>query len=449
MAAAAARSPRASTSGLRLPAAQWDKTKTPSSTPLREFLLGYVRPAPARDARGDGAHPADRLRQRRRADARPGRGARHGARGARRARRRPPAAHAAARRRGTARRRRSPASRARRSPPPASGCWPRRCRSARWAETARLDWTLFWAAMLASLVAALLVALVPGVPVARRPAGALATRARAASHRGGRLEGGLVVAQLALAVLLAAGRGAAGAQRREPARDRPRRRADGIAVARRHDAGAAHMATSAAARCSTVLPRSRRCPACSRRRGAEAAAARRRRQLGHQHRRQARLGNATTASASSRRRTSRRWASAVDARPRLRSRRTARAASASSWINEALAKKYFPGENPIGRAADLRRAGRAPSTIVGIVEDVAEGDLTDGPVPARYMLYRAGAALRQPGVARPRARESHDAGGRSLRRRADGVQRVAPQLAVQETTTMRRIFDRAVGPARR
>ena len=77
------------------------------------------------------------------------------------------------------------------------------------AETARLDWTIFWTAMVVALPAAALVATVPGLALWR---GSLqstmaTTRTGGISTRGGRLEGGLVVAQIALAVLLSAGAG--------------------------------------------------------------------------------------------------------------------------------------------------------------------------------------------------------------------------------------------------
>jgi putative ABC transport system permease protein len=77
------------------------------------------------------------------------------------------------------------------------------------AETATLDWTVFWAAMLVALPAAALIAMVPGLALWRGSLQATmaATRTGGISARGGRLEGGLVVAQIALAVLLSAGAG--------------------------------------------------------------------------------------------------------------------------------------------------------------------------------------------------------------------------------------------------
>ena len=64
--------------------------------------------------------------------------------------------------------------------------------------------------MLAALIAAVLIAIVPGLALWRGSslqATMATTRTGGIAGRGGRLEGGLVAAQMALAVLLAAGAG--------------------------------------------------------------------------------------------------------------------------------------------------------------------------------------------------------------------------------------------------
>ena len=54
-------------------------------------------------------------------------------------------------------------------------------------------------------------------------------------------------------------------------------------------------------------------------------------------------------------------------------------------INEALARKYFPGEDPIGkRVGDDGLTPESMRTIVGVVENVREGPLDEEIWPAEY-----------------------------------------------------------------
>ena len=114
-------------------------------------------------------------------------------------------------------------------------------------------------------------------------------------------------------------------------------------------------------------------------------------------------------------------------------------------INEELAKRYFPGENPIGRI--VGGGYGVPQRIIGVVANVAEGALTDKPEPARYYLagtvswFSPNASL----VIRT-ARPGEAAAILDAARRT--IQRVAPSFAIQSTSTMQRVMDTAVGPAR-
>ncbi|MGH7577578.1 MAG: ABC transporter permease, partial [Longimicrobiales bacterium] len=116
-------------------------------------------------------------------------------------------------------------------------------------------------------------------------------------------------------------------------------------------------------------------------------------------------------------------------------------------INEALAEEYFAGTNPIGqRIGDFSRSGKLP-LVVGVVANAAESRLTDPPEPVRYTPVSQMAwvddALSLVFQAAPGADPAIvlDAARRT-------VPRVAPGVAVQGTTTMRRVLDAAVGPAR-
>src|SRR5262249_53207367 len=77
------------------------------------------------------------------------------------------------------------------------------------AETTSLDWTVLAMSLLVAMAAASAIAILPAAALGRsnpQPTTA-AARAGAISGRGGRLEGALVVAQIAVAVLLACGAG--------------------------------------------------------------------------------------------------------------------------------------------------------------------------------------------------------------------------------------------------
>lgn len=113
-------------------------------------------------------------------------------------------------------------------------------------------------------------------------------------------------------------------------------------------------------------------------------------------------------------------------------------------VNEALAKQYFPDQNPIGRR--ILGGFNVPQRIVGVVSNVSEGRLTDEKEPVRYYLQQqvqwgnsAAIVLK---MQRPQDAEAILDDARRT------VNRVSPDFAVQETTTMERVFDFAVGPAR-
>ncbi len=113
-------------------------------------------------------------------------------------------------------------------------------------------------------------------------------------------------------------------------------------------------------------------------------------------------------------------------------------------INDALARKYFPGADPIGKVIG---DGEESWRIVGVVANAVERSLTDAAVPVRYVAYgqkqwidaAQSLVLRAaPGVDETALLEAA--------RRAIG--RIAPGVAVQQTTTMTRVRDTAIGPAR-
>jgi putative ABC transport system permease protein len=113
-------------------------------------------------------------------------------------------------------------------------------------------------------------------------------------------------------------------------------------------------------------------------------------------------------------------------------------------INEALAAKYFPGEEPLGRRLQTFDGFER---IVGVVENVAEGDLVDEAAPARYMLAEQIPYTPDSWTLVLRTARAEDAIG-LLEPARRVVQRIAPGIAVRETTTLEQVLDKAVGPAR-
>jgi putative ABC transport system permease protein len=115
-------------------------------------------------------------------------------------------------------------------------------------------------------------------------------------------------------------------------------------------------------------------------------------------------------------------------------------------INEAMANKYFAGEDPLGRVLQTG-FGERGERIVGVVDNVAEANLTDAPAPARYMLYE-----QVPGAILPdttfviRATSVGEVPG-LIQGARTALAREAPQVAVHRVTTMQAVFDEAVGPA--
>ena len=60
-------------------------------------------------------------------------------------------------------------------------------------------------------------------------------------------------------------------------------------------------------------------------------------------------------------------------------------------INQALASKYFPGEDPLGKQiGDNRLTPKSLAEVVGIIEDIREGALDDETWPAIYYPFNQG-----------------------------------------------------------
>jgi predicted permease len=312
------------------------------------------------------------------------------------------------------------------------------------ADTATLDWTVFIASVAASLAAAVIVAIVPALALWRGSSlqsTMATTRTGGISGRGGGLESGLVVAQMALAVLLAAGAGllirsVANLRSIDPGLD-PR----GLVVA------------------DATMP--------TRLTGAE-----RRRAINDMIPALAALPGVSSVAAAQKvplRGSGDNWGITIEGKPDLAVSTTAFRMVTRDYfktmgmpiragrdfdpsdrdgsdrvviINEALAVKYFPGENPIGRV--IQTFDENGERIVGVVGNAAEAALTDAPVPARYMLYEHVPPVWQQVtfVVRTGSEERTAALADAVR---STIQRNSSHLAVQEMATMQSVFDRAMG----
>ncbi len=320
-----------------------------------------------------------------------------------------------------------------------------------WGERASLDWTLFAAAMGIALLAALAIALFPVLALRRADLRGALSRARTGGTSGGRvgLQSGLVIGEVALAVLLAAGaallvRSVSRLYDIDPGFET--RGAAVLDLALAADMQSAQRQATLRA----LVDEMGRLP------GVKSAAAAPKLPLrgsgnntGITIPGQPGLEEATTYF---------RFASVGYLETmgiELRAGRTfstadrptsaADTAELDVVINEALARKYFAGVDPVGRYTG--GGFGPPERIIGVVADAAEGILTEEAKPARYYLQDQidwvmdgqSIVLR---MERPGDEEA------ILDQAREAVQRVAPGVAVQEATTLESVFAKAVGPAR-
>ena len=317
-----------------------------------------------------------------------------------------------------------------------------------WAENASFGWSIFGVALAVALVAVLLVVVAPAVVLWRGSLRDALSRARTGGiqGRGGRLEHGLVIAEVALAMLIVSGAALLVRSVRNLYAIDPGLRAAGVAVI-------------------DVVPSDQSSSAQRRTAMEDAATA------------VAALPGVRSTSVGQRlplRGPSNNFGISIPGRPdlprattffrvvtpgyfetlgiRLLSGRTfattdrgdSTATDVPIVVNEALVRKYFPNENPLGKIVEGGYG--VPQRIIGVIADVAEGNLTDEPKPARYYL---GGTVSWWGTGSIVIRmQRDDDAPRILDAARRTVNRVSPSLAIEGVTTMQRILDSAVGPAR-
>jgi putative ABC transport system permease protein len=320
-----------------------------------------------------------------------------------------------------------------------------------WSRGASLDWTVFAAAIAAALLASLAIALVPVFSLWRGDLrGVLAnSRTGGIGGRGGRLESGLVVAEVALAVLMAAGAALL---------------ARSVSNLYSIDPGVptAGLAVLDVSMPTDMTPEQRRIVLA--RLTTELATVPGVRSAAVSHKLPLRgpgsssgirvEGDPATEVTTTFFRIVSPGYLEVLGYPLLAGRtltaadigkgEPAEGEESAIVINQALADKYFPGRDPLGRVVTGGFGVR--ERIVGVVGNAAEARLTDKPAPARYWLVdHAFVVSRQTVVMR--VAEGMDPVA-VLDPARQVVHRVAPTVAVEEATTMGAIFAEAVGPAR-
>jgi putative ABC transport system permease protein len=129
---------------------------------------------------------------------------------------------------------------------------------------------------------------------------------------------------------------------------------------------------------------------------------------------------------------------------------TDRAASAPvAIINEAMAAKYWPGIDPIGRQVGVANPKWPLRTVVGVVADVKHYSLKETPAPEMYVPYTQNEIGIWPPMRTLQAAVRGDAPPEAL---LSGIQRalkaVDPDLPVAHASTLTRLVQDATAPAR-
>ncbi|MGC2620743.1 MAG: ABC transporter permease [Acidobacteriaceae bacterium] len=105
-------------------------------------------------------------------------------------------------------------------------------------------------------------------------------------------------------------------------------------------------------------------------------------------------------------------------------------------INERMAQRYFPGENPLGQQIYPQGDEKHRIEIVGVVNDIQEGQLDAAPGPAVYLPFRQDPSNGFALVVR--TRQDPDA---MLSLMTTAVHRIDPGLATYDPFTMQQRID--------
>jgi putative ABC transport system permease protein len=315
-----------------------------------------------------------------------------------------------------------------------------------WAESAAPDWRVFTSAMLISIAAALLVILIPTVSLYRGDLRGVLSRIRTGGiqGRGGRLESGLVITQVALAVMIAAAAALLTRSVGKMYAVEPGVRTEGVAIVDVVRRGAGNRVRQEQA-LTELLTALGEIP------GVQSVGAVQQLPLrGGGYRLGLRFPERPDIKelATEYRIVTSGYLESIGIgirRGRTINNTDRRDAERVAVINEALAQKYFAGVEPIGKL--ISGDTDTPSRIVGVVANAAEKRLIDSAEPVRYVALAQMPWMDEAQSLVLRATPGVDETS-LLEPARHTIARVAPSAAVQQTTTMRRVLDTAIGPAR-
>ena len=115
-------------------------------------------------------------------------------------------------------------------------------------------------------------------------------------------------------------------------------------------------------------------------------------------------------------------------------------------ISNAMASKFWPGMDPLGKQMGLGSAKFPPMTIIGIVADVRRGSLRDNPGPCMYVLYsqKPYPSMQTMQIAL-RTRQDPLSATASVRQ---AIHSLDPALPVAKIAALTTLVDRSLAPQR-
>jgi predicted permease len=113
-------------------------------------------------------------------------------------------------------------------------------------------------------------------------------------------------------------------------------------------------------------------------------------------------------------------------------------------INEAFARRYFQGEEPLGKRINVSNDSRNPREIVGVIMDAKQSDLTLAPRPETYLPHMQAASPRSLTLV---IRSSSDMGALAQAVQQE-VWTIDKNLPVSEIRTMEDVVAESIGQQR-